>query len=115
MSDSVTLYEEVYKELLTKVTNQDLTTDEAANLMKNFKLFSESRPPAPEPEPEPIPTTIWGKVKVGTARVWDNDTTRVFLQAGGAFAGVALVTWTTIHRDHVIERTAMSQANQRNS
>jgi hypothetical protein len=45
--------------------------------------------------------------------VWDNETTRVLIKAGGAFAGVALVTWATVRRDHVLTREALSQANQR--
>jgi hypothetical protein len=95
----------------------DLASDEASTAMKNLKVFSDCRPPAPEPEPipEPSPTTVWGKVKAQAAAVWDNETTRVFIKAGGAFAGVALVAHSTIKRDHVLERTALAQANQRPS
>ena len=117
MSDAVTLYDEVYCKLLNDVTDYSLSSDEAAATMKNFKVFSECRPPVPEPEPEPTPepTTVLGKVKAGMDGVWDNETTRVLIKAAGAFAGVVIVTWTTVHRDHVVTREALSQANQRNS
>jgi len=83
--------------------------------MKNLKLYSECRPPKPEPEPEPavVPTTRWGKIKAGASCVWDNETTRTLIKAGGAFAGVAVVAYSTIHKDHVMERQALAQANQR--
>lgn len=115
MSESIELYDEVYREMLTNVKDRDLSEDDTATAMKNLRVFSECRPPAPAPELEatPEPTTFWGKLKAGAAGVWDNETTRVLIKAGGAFAGVAVVTWTTVHRDHVIERTAMSQATQR--
>lgn len=66
-----------------------------------------------ELEAIPEPNTVMGKLKANLNGVWDNETTRVLIKAGGAFAGVALVAWTTIHRDHVITRDALSQANQR--
>lgn len=117
MSDTIHLYDEVYREMLDNVKDRDLSEDSTSTAMKNLRTFSECQPPviAPEPEPTPEPTTFWEKVLASTSGVWDNETTRVLIKAGGAFAGVALVTWSTIHRDHVIERTAMSQANQRNS
>lgn len=104
------------QELIEETANHDLHTDEASTVMKNLKLFSECRPPEPDDiEPEPVPTTVWGKVKSGSSRVWDNETTRVLIKAGGAFAGVAMVAYSTIHKDHVLERQALAQANQRNS
>lgn len=110
------LYDEVYRRALSQVDHLDFETDEATAAVKNLKTLSECRPPTEEvPETEPELTTVWGKLKHQTARVWDNETTRVFIKAGGAFAGVALVTWATIHRDHVMTREALSQANQRNS
>lgn len=116
MSDLVSEFDDVFKKALSSIPD-DLTSDYAALAVKNLKVLSECRPPA-EPEPEAIPeppTTVLGKLRVGTARVWDHETTRVFIKAGGAFAGIALVAWTTIHRDHVIQRDAMSLASQRNS
>lgn len=117
MSDTVTLYDELYCNALTDVKSIDFSTDDATTAMKNLKTLSECRPPTQTSEPEalPEPTTVLGKLKVNLRGVWDNETTRVFIKAGGAFAGVALVTWTTIHRDHVLTRDALSQANQRNS
>lgn len=117
MSDPIDLYDEVFREMLINVKDRDLSEDDTATAMKNLRVFSECRPPTPvEPETTPEqPTTFWGKLKANTAGVWDNETTRVLIKAGGALAGIVVVTWTTIHRDHVIERTAMSQANQRNS
>jgi len=117
MSDANILYDEVFCHSLTEVKTYDLSTDDATTAMKNLKTLSECRPPTPEPEPEatPEPTTVLGKLKAGMGRWWDNETTQVLIKAGGAFAGVALVTWTTVHRDHVLTRDALSQANQRNS
>lgn len=117
MSDPIDLYDEVFSEMLRDVKSRDLSEDATATAVKNFRVFSECRPPTPAPEPEaiPEPTTFWGKLRCGAAGVLDNETTRTLIKAGGALAGIVVVTWTTVHRDHVIERTAMSQANQRNS
>lgn len=118
MSDIQAFFDEHFRDVLDKATDQiDLSSEQATTTLKNLKTFSECRPVAPDPQPtpDPVPTTVWGKVKVGSARVWDNETTRVFIKAGGAFAGVALVAYSTIHKDHVIERQALAQANQRNS
>lgn len=103
-------------DFVDRIASADPVSEDFANAAKNLETFSKCRPPAPdsEPIPEPVPTTRWGKFKVGVSKVWDNETTRVFIKAGGAFAGVAAVAYTTIHKDHVIERNAMSQANQRN-
>lgn len=115
MSDSQS-YDTIYMEAFERAAKYELSSDEATAAMKNLKTFSESIPPAqPETETKPEPTTVLGKLKSGVSGVWDNETTRVFIKAGGAFAGVALVAWTTIHRDHVVTREALSQANQRNS
>jgi hypothetical protein len=117
MSDAVNLYDTVFCDALSEVKTHDISTDSATTAMKNLKTLSECRPPTPTPDPEecPEPTTVLGKLKDSVGRWWDNETTRVFIKAGGAFAGVALVTWTTVHRDHVLTREALSQANQRNS
>jgi hypothetical protein len=117
MSDLVTLYDNVYRDALDHVNKLDIDTDDATTAMKNLKTLSECRPPTQEATPEtiPEPTTVLGKIKCTLAGAWDNETTRVFIKAGGAFAGVALVTWTTVRRDHVLTREALSQANQRNS
>ena len=117
MSDAVNLFDEVYCDALTEVKTHDLSTDDATTAMKNLKTLSECRPPTPDPEPEPTPepTTILEKLKQGMGGVWDNETTRVLITSSGAFAGVALVTWATVRRDHVLTREALSQANQRNS
>lgn len=117
MSTPHEFYDVVLQDFLENVKDHDLSTEEATTAMKNLETFSKCRPPTPEPEPipDPVPTTVWGKVKAGTSRVWDNETTRVFIKAGGAFAGVAVVAYSTIKKDHVIERQALAQANQRNS
>lgn len=102
-------------DFVERVAKEDLTSDAATTAMKNLEIFSKCRPPAPEPEPDPIPVPVtkWEKFKCATAGVWDNETTRVLIKAGGAFAGVAVVAYSTIHKDHVIERQAMAQANQK--
>lgn len=117
MSDTPEVFDEVFGQALNEVKVLHIESDEATAAMKNLKLLSECRPPTPEPTPEaiPEPTTFWGKLKASSACVWDNETTRVTIKAGGALAGVALVTWTTIYRDHVITKEAQTQANQRNS
>lgn len=111
------LYDATFVDLVKRAATPDLVSNESTTAMKNLETFSKCRPPALEPEPEtiPEPTTFWGRTKAGTARAWDNETTRALIKAGGAFAGVGLVVYSTIHKDHVIERNAMSQANQRNS
>jgi hypothetical protein len=90
MSDVVNLYDDTYREALLNVNNLDISTDDATTAMKNLKTLSECRPPTPELEPEviPEPTTVLGKLKAGMGGVWDNETTRVFIKASGAFAGV---------------------------
>ena len=105
-------FDEHLKELIEKVTDFDPSTDEATIAIKNLKTFSEcSIPETPEPEP----TTKWGKTRRELGRVLDNETTRSLIKAGGAFAGVATVIYATIYKDHVVERQALNQANQRNS
>lgn len=105
------------KDLIEEAASFDIQSDEATTAMKNLETFSKCRPPVPEPEPtpEPVPVTRWERFKCGTAAVWDNETTRTLIKAGGAFAGVALVAYSTIQRDHVMERQALAQANQRPS
>lgn len=110
-----TPFDKVYDEVVVRASKYELSSDEATVAMKNLRVLSDCRPPTSEPDPEvvPEPTTVLGKLKASLNGVWDNETTRVFIKAGGAFAGVALVTWTTVHRDHVITREPLSQANQR--
>lgn len=112
--DTHELYDQRLQELLLETTKFPVDSEEFATASKNLRLFSESRTlmPEPEPTPDPVPTTVWEKVKAGASTVWESETTRVFIKAGGAFGGVGLVVWSTIHRDHVIDRQAMTQANQ---
>jgi len=116
MSDAEKLYNEVYEAKLAELKTFDFSSDEATAAVKNLKVLSESLPPSEKSDLEatPEPTTVLGKLKVNFHEVWDNETTRVLIKAAGAFAGVALVTWTTVHRDHVVTREALSQANLRN-
>lgn len=96
----------------------DLESEEAARAVKNLADFSKCRPPAPESAPTidvvvpeiPEPTRRQ-KAWAGVARAMDNETTRTFIKAGGTFAGVALVAYSTIKKDHVLERQALAQAN----
>lgn len=113
MSDAES-YDKLFMHVADKASQYELSSDEATIAMKNLKIFSEARPPESEPKPEIAqPTTVGGKILAGLKGAWNNETTQVFIKAGGAFAGVALVAWTTVHRDHVITRDALSQANQR--
>lgn len=109
------VYGQTFEDLVVKAAQHPLESQEATTAFKNLKTFSESRPPVTEPLPAPEPTTVWGKVKAGTVRALDNETTRTLIKAGGAFAGVALVAYATVYKDHVVERQALAQANQRNS
>ena len=113
MSDTIDLFDTVFDDALKEARKHEISTNEASVAIKNLKVLSECLPPKTETESNPEPETVLGKIKVVASGVWDNETTRVLIKAGGAFAGVALVAWTTIHRDHVMAREALSQANQR--
>ena len=117
MSDAAELHETVFCLALSDLKKHDFSTDEATTAVKNLKILSECLPIQTEstPTPAPEPTKLWDRVKTGSTKIWDNETTRVLIKAGGAFAGVALVTWTTVQRDHVVTREALTQANLRNS
>lgn len=116
MTDPSQTFNDKLVELIESLPT-DLESTEATTAMKNLETFSKIHTALPDPDPtlDPEPTTVRGKVARATARVWDNETTRVLIKAGGAFAGVALVAHSTIKRDHVLERQAIDQANQRNS
>lgn len=117
MSSPSDIYDARLHELIDETASIDITSKEFLDAAKNLQVFSQVRAMIPQPEPEPAPvpkpSTKWEKVKAGASSVWDNETTRVFIKAGGAFAGVALVVWSTVHRDHVLEKQAVQQANQR--
>ena len=103
--------------MIDEMTQIDIASDDFSSATKNLAAFATVRPllPEPDPDPTPVPVTKWDRFKAATAAVWDNETTRVFIKAAGAFGGVGLVVYSTIHKDHVIERSALGQANQRNS
>lgn len=115
MSSPRETFDAALDNLIAQVSRFDLQEEDTTTAMRNLETFSKCRPPDPilEPTPEPVPMTTWEKVKAEVSGVWDNETTRVFIKAGGAFAGVALVVWSTVHRDHVVDRQALTQANQR--
>lgn len=119
MSSPRETYDARLEELIEETANHQLHSAEATTVMKNLKLFSECRPPEatpePEPTPEPVPATTWGKVKAGIASVWDNETTRTVIKSGASLGGVLIVAYSTVHKDHVLEKQALAQANQRNS
>lgn len=107
------LYDEQFNRFMSEIAGSELADDSTTTEFKNFKLFSEiTVPAAAEPDPIPEPTTVQGRILRGISRVWDNETTRVLIKAGGAFAGVATVAYATIHKDHVLERQAYQQAQQ---
>lgn len=113
MSEVINLFDDVYSGALQEVKAFDISASEATTAIQNLRILSECRPPEAEPEAEPEPETVMEKLTAKLSSMWDNETTRVFIKASGAFAGVALVTWATIHRDHIMTRDALSQANQR--
>jgi hypothetical protein len=103
------LYDVTYNTYVDQMSNLDVESDEAEKAAKTLKLLTESRP---TPIAEAEPTTKWGKFKRGCAKALDNETARVTIKALGSLGGVGLVVWTTVYRDHVLERQAMNQANQ---
>lgn len=120
MSDNLReIYDARFVKLVEEFETIDVASDDFPKAVRNLRDFAElynklpttSTPPA-EPTPLPEPT-LWERVKCVAANVYDSETTRVFLKAGGAFAGVWYVTHSTVKRDHVLERTAIAQANQR--
>lgn len=116
MSSPSDAYDRRLTELIDETASHAVDSKEFLEASKNLDAFSKIRPHLPVPEAEPIlvvPQTKWGKLKAGLGAALDNETTRTFVKAGGAFAGVALVVWSTVHRDHVMEKQAMQQANQR--
>ena len=119
MTDLPTFYDENLKELIDKATDLPLESDAATKAMVNLEKFSnlharlpqlqKQTPPAPTSHKEP---TRWDRVKAGMSCVYDNETTRAIIKAGGALGGVAIVAYSTIKKDHVMERQALAQANQ---
>lgn len=111
MDDRTELINETLMDLVHKAADIDIASVEATTAWQNIKTVSDLLPEQAE-STEPEPTTFLGKVGRSFAKAWDNDTTRVLLKSGFAFAGVAGVAYTTIHKDHVVERQALAQANQ---
>ncbi len=113
MSSPRQTYDEHLTELIHQAARFDLASEGATTAMQNLEKFSKCAPaPDPEPEPTPEPLTRWGRVRASVACALDNETTRTFIKAGGAFAGVGLVVWSTIHRDGVLDRQSLDQANK---
>lgn len=111
-------FDEIFEDKLDQFSKIDIASDDAVTAMSVLEKLSKLRP-APEPEPVPEPVIV-EKTKMQKAQAWvgavlDNETTRVAIKAAGAFGGVALVVWSTVKRDHVLQREAMTQANQRPS
>lgn len=115
MDDPKELFDKTFVDAVKEAASHELSDEGTTTVMKNLKLLSEVTVPETVAKSIPEPTTLWGKTKAGVSKVWDNETTRVLIKAGGAFAGVATVAYTTIHKDHVMERQALAQANQRPS
>lgn len=115
MSDPTEAFEIVYCDMLADIHNTtDYASDTAKLMIENLAVLVKSRPEPiePEPTPDPVPETRWGRFKLGTARALDNETTRTLIKAGGSVAGVGLVAYATIRKDHVLERQALDQAHQ---
>lgn len=104
-------YEAKLENLIIQAASHPLDSERATAAIKNLKTFSEIHTPEAEPEP-PTPETRLGRIKQNLARALDNETARVAIKAIGAFAGVATVTWATIHRDHNLQKEALGQANR---
>lgn len=116
MTDTSDLYDQKYRTILASLPD-NLTSEESATAMKSFETFSKTRPPEPEPEilPDPVPTTRWGKIRAGIAAAWDNETTRTVIKVAGPLAGVGVVTYASVNRDHILEKQALSYQTSTNS
>jgi hypothetical protein len=114
MDDPQTFHNETYEDLATRVMNLDPASAEFTTAVKNLKLFSEVTVPGrPKPSSPPEPTTLWEKTKKNVVRALDNETTRVLIKGLSSVAGVGIVAYATIRKDHVLERQALDQARQR--
>lgn len=111
MDDRTVKLNDTLLTLVEKAASLDIQSNEATTAWQNVKIVNDLIPEQTDPT-DPEPTTFMGKVARTASKVWDNDTTRVLLKSGFAFAGVAGVAYTTIHKDHVVERQALAQANQ---
>lgn len=116
MTDTSELYDQKYRSILAKLPD-DLTSEESVTAMKAFETFTKSAPQQPEPEilPDPVPTTRWGKIRAGIAAAWDNETTRTVIKVAGPLAGVGVVTYASVNRDHVLERSSLAYQTSTNS
>lgn len=117
-TDPHQLLHDTFVDLVERASNVDPASNDATTAIANLEKFSKLKPPALAPAPPPAPVappepTKWDRFKCGLSAVWDNETTRVAIKAVGSLAGVGAVVYTTIHKDHVIERNALNQANQR--
>lgn len=114
MSSPSDAYDRRHTELIDETATFPVQSEEFLQATKGLEAFSKIRAHLPELDPIPaVPVTRWEKVRAGAAAALDNETTRALIKAGGAFAGVGLVVWATVRRDHVMEKQAMQQANQR--
>lgn len=105
-------FETKFAELIEEAASHEIHTEDATVAIKNLETFSKCRPEAAE-VPEEVPTDKWGRIKYHAAKAWDNETTRVSIKAAGALAGTLAVVAATIRRDHVLERDALNQSNQK--
>lgn len=115
MANPTESFDAVYIEMLDNINNvTDYASEDATTMIDNLVKLSKARPEQPEPvvAPDPVPETRWGRFKLGTARVLDNETTRTVIKAVGSVAGVVVVAHATIKKDHVLERQALDQAHQ---
>jgi len=112
--DQHELFEDTFNGKIAELSKFDINSDEFATGVKSLRVLSEVRPTKPEPEPlpDPVPTTWYGKLWAGICSAADSETTRTIIKVSGPLAAVGLVTYTTIHKDHVLERNALAQANQ---
>lgn len=108
MDDHESLQEK-FQSLLDTIDPADSGSAIELDKIRNLQELSKIQPPA---DVRPIPTTVVGKARATAWNIWDNETTRVVIKSGLAAAGVLGVTWATVHRDHVLTRDALSQANQ---
>lgn len=107
-------YDKLFTEMVEDIANREFEHDTTAAAINNLVALSKASPHRPEPEPDQpvVPTTRLGRFGAGIGKVWDNETTRALIKAGGAFAGVLVVANATIKKDHVLERQALDQAHQ---
>lgn len=115
MADPTETFNTLFCDIVSDIKGDDYAAESTAAKINNLATLLKVRPlPTDEPVvvPDPVPETRWGRFKLAAAKVLDNETTRTVIKAAGSVAGVGIVAYATINKDHVLERQALDQAHQ---